>query len=120
MKRCIPLLLAIGLGFQAHAEVNSVDRSKRAFRKDATTGVVYADLVVAYEPVPASVLLGGKTVRQYLEESFVQASLDLFIASKGAVPAFANRSFITGSLERLVVCSFQCVSKVGYVIRSSF
>lgn len=85
MKRCIPLLLAIGLGFQAHAEVNSVDRSKRAFRKDATTGVVYADLVVAYEPVPASVLLGGKTVRQYLEESFVQASQDLFIASKGAV-----------------------------------
>lgn len=85
MKRFIPLLLIMGLGLQAHADINSVDRSKRAFRKDIATGVVYADLVVAYEPLPSFVSLGGKTVRQYLEEAFVQASLDLFMASKGAV-----------------------------------
>ena len=85
MKRSLLFVFLLGLGFQARADVNSVDRSKRNFRLDPTSGVVYADLVVAYQDPPASANLGGLTTSAFLTQAFRNASLELFTASKGAV-----------------------------------
>jgi hypothetical protein len=85
MKRFLFLVLALGLGLQAWADVNSVDRSKRNFRLDPSTGVVYADLVVAYQDPPSTATLGGLSTTAFLTQAFQNASLELFTASKGAV-----------------------------------
>lgn len=85
MKRFSIFLLALGLGQLAMAEVNSVDRSKRNFRLDPTTGVAYVDLVVAYQDAPSFVALGDLSQVDFLKQKLQDASLALFTASKGAV-----------------------------------
>lgn len=87
MKPISTLLALIGMAVPSMATVNAVDRSQRNFRIDPTTGVVYADLVVAYEPPPAPLSAYSTPAAQqaFLTGIFQQASLDLFTASKGAV-----------------------------------
>lgn len=87
MKPISTLLALIGMAVPSMATVNAVDRSQRNFRIDPTTGVVYADIVVAYEPPPAPLSAYSTPAAQqaFLTGIFQQASLDLFTASKGAV-----------------------------------
>lgn len=87
MKPISTLLALIGMAVPSMAAVNAVDRSQRNFRIDPSTGVVYADLVVAYEPppVPLSTYSTPAAQQAFLTGIFQQASLDLFTASKGAV-----------------------------------
>ncbi|MCB9497548.1 MAG: PKD domain-containing protein [Fibrobacteria bacterium] len=82
-----PLLAAITLGLwqQCLAAPLAVDRASRTFHKDGATGVVYANLLVAYQPRPSFVDLSGKTESAFLQELFEDASSKLFTASKGAV-----------------------------------
>jgi len=87
MKPISILVALLGISVPAMASINAVDRSQRNFRIDPTTGVVYADLVVAYEPPPAPLTAYSTPAAQqsFLTAIFQRASVDLFTASKGAV-----------------------------------
>lgn len=87
MKMISTLAAILGVSIPAVASINAVDRSQRNFRIDPTTGVVYADLVVAYEPPPAPLSAYSTPAAQqsFLTAIFQRASVDLFTASKGAV-----------------------------------
>ena len=89
MMHRISILLALGAMGSAIAAPLATPRTERTFRQDASSKMVYADLLVAYEQPQAGVIppVGGvtPTIEAYLKSVFIETSKELHKASGGAV-----------------------------------